>query len=277
MIKNYNFIASDKEILRVTTFYKEAENHEKVIILVHGFKGFKDWGFGPYLCDSFSNKGYYVLSFNFSHNGIGENLTEFTELEKFSRNTFSREVRELNELIVAIRSGVFEGVETDCRIGLIGHSRGGAISILSSSNRKDIRAIALWSSIAKLDRYTQRQKEEWRKKGSFDVMNMRTKQVMSLKTDLLDDLEKNSNDSLNIENAVKNLTIPLLIAHGDQDLAVPIKEAELLYEWSDKTKTEFYKIFGTGHTFDIVHPFAGTNDKFEKLIEKTNMFFLNNL
>jgi len=128
-----------------------------------------------------------------------------------------------------------------------------------------------------LDRYSSRQKEEWRKKGSFDVMNMRTKQVMSLNVDFLDDLERNFSSSLNIENAIKNLCIPLLIAHGDQDLAVPIFEAEQLYDWSDKSRTEFIKLFGTGHTFDIVHPFNGTTEKFEQLLEKTYQFFIHNL
>jgi len=44
------------------------------------------------------------------------------------------------------------------------------------------------------------------------------------------------------QKAVKELARPLLIAHGEQDIAVPIKEGELLYEWSDKKLTEFYKI-----------------------------------
>jgi fermentation-respiration switch protein FrsA (DUF1100 family) len=97
---------------------------------------------------------------------------------------------------------------------------------------------------------------------------------MRLDVGLLDDIENNSNNSLNIENALKNLNRPLLIVHGEQDLAVPIAEAEQLYNWSDKSKTEFYKLYSTGHTFDIVHPFNGTSEKFEKLLDKTTSFFV---
>lgn len=275
MKKDYAFTASDGEKLSISSYSYENSFIGSSIIFVHGFKGFKDWGFIPYLCDYFAKLGFFVISFNFSHNGIGENPTEFTELDKFAKNTFSREVRELNELISAFRQNFFD-TGAEGKLGLIGHSRGGAISLLTASKRKDIDSVAVWASISKLDRYSKRQKEEWRKKGVFEVLNTRTNQVMRVNVGLLDDLEKNINSSLNIENAVNNLNMPLMIAHGDQDLTVPITEAEQLYNWADKSKTEFYKIYGTGHTFDIVHPFAGTNKKFERLLEKTSNFFHNN-
>lgn len=275
MIKDFIFTASDGEKLHITTHLYENLFSGNSLIFVHGFKGFKDWGFGPYLADFFAQKGFHSMLFNFSHNGIGNKPTEFTELEKFAKNTFSREIAELSELVEAVK-GNFFATGSKGKIGLLGHSRGGAISILTASKRNDINAAAVWASVAKLDRYSQRQKEEWRKKGSFDVMNMRTKQVMKLNLSLLEDIEQNSNSSLNIEKAVKNLNVPLLIMHGDQDLAVPMKEGEQLYEWADKSKTELFKLFGTGHTFDITHPFRNSNPKFERLLQKTAEFFISN-
>ena len=141
---------------------------------------------------------------------------------------------------------------------------------------KEIDAVAVWASVANFDRYSVRQKEEWRKKGKFDVMNSRTKQIMSLNVSLLNDLEKNKHDFLNIEKAVKNLNKPLFIAHGEQDLSVKIKEAEMLYNWSDKNNTKFYKIPSTGHTFNMKHPFDGSNPVFENLLNETKIFFNSN-
>ena len=46
---------------------------------------------------------------------------------------------------------------------------------------------------------------------------------------------------------------------------------------SNKELTEFVKIQATGHTFDIVHPFQGTNPKFEKVLNNTLEFFNKNL
>lgn len=274
MKKDLIFRTSDDEKIRISTFLNESNLNGNAVIFVHGFKGFKDWGFGPYLANRFAEFGFFVITFNFSHNGIGEIENEFTELEKFSKNTFSREKSELNEILDALKNDFFE-INFNGKIGLVGHSRGGAISLLTASKRKDVDAVAIWASVSKLDRYSKRQKEKWKKEGVFEVMNMRTRQVMSLDVALLEDIEKNSSDLLNIESAVKNLNRPLLIVHGDQDLAVPISEAEQIYDWSDKSKTEFYKIFSTGHTFDCVHPFNGSNEKFEKVIDKTSNFFIN--
>jgi len=276
MNKDYTFSASDGEKLRVTTYLNKSLFFDKTIVFVHGFKGFKDWGFGPYLGEFFANKGFFVITFNFSHNGVGENKTEFTELGKFAKNTFSREVRELNEIISAFRNDFFE-IKGNTPLGVIGHSRGGAIVLLTASKRNDVDAIVTWAAISKLDRYSKRQNQEWRKKGFFEILNTRTNQMMRLDVGLLDDIENNSTSSLNIEKALKNLNKPLLIVHGEQDLAVPIVEAEQLYDWSDKSQTEFYKLFSTGHTFDIVHPFNGTSEKFERLLDKTTNFFVNHL
>lgn len=275
MIENFIFTASDKENIAVTTYLNKEYFNGNAIIFVHGFKGFKDWGFVPYLGNYFSEKGFFTITFNFSHNGIGANSTEFTELNKFSRNTFSREIRELNEITNALKDDFFN-IRFKGNIGYLGHSRGGAISILTACNRKDIKCVALWSSVSKLDRYTKHQKDEWNKKGYLEVINTRTKQIMKLDISLLKDLEENY-DKLNVQKAVEKFCRPLLIVHGNLDMIVPITEAEDLYKWSDKSKTEFFKIYGTGHTFDITHPFNGTNEKFEKVLEFTNAFFQKNL
>jgi dipeptidyl aminopeptidase/acylaminoacyl peptidase len=275
MTKDFILKTTKNNSLYISSCGYESIGKVPCLIFVHGFKGFKDWGFGPYLANYFAEHGYFVLTFNFSHNGTG-NSSEFTELDKFAENTFSLEISELSELIENYKAGFF-GEISNKKIGVLGHSRGGAISILTSSIRTDVNAVAVWSSVAKLDRYSERQKEKWRKTGVFEVQNQRTKQVMRLNVSLLDDIEKNKYDLLNIENSVRYLNKPLFIAHGEQDLAVPISEAEMLYSWSDKTNTEFYKIAATGHTFDMVHPFQGSNEKFEKLLSVTLEFFNNNL
>jgi uncharacterized protein len=276
MSKEFIFKTTLGNNLHISAFGFDNLGISPCIIFVHGFKGFKDWGFWPVLAETYAKHNYFVLTFNFSHNGIGDNLTEFTELDKFAQNTFSLEISELSELINAYLDNHF-GFVHNKKIGLLGHSRGGAITLLSSLINKNVDAYAVWATVAKLDRYTARQKEKWRKEGVFELMNTRTKQIMSLNTTLLDDVDKNKNGSLNIEKAVSELNKPLLIAHGDQDLVVKIKEAELLYSYADKSKTEFFKIPGTGHTFDMQHPHSGSNEKFDSLMNKTLQFFNNNL
>jgi len=258
--------------LRISAFGIDNIRSSPCVIYVHGFKGFKDWGFVPYAAQFLASAGYFVLTFNFSHNGIGENLLDFTELDKFAQNTFSLEISELGELIDAYNNGFF-GTPSNRGIGLVGHSRGGGISILTASGCDDINAVAVWASVSDFNRYSERQKERWKEKGVFEVLNTRTNQVMRLNLSLLEDLEQNKNGSLNIEKAVKNLNRPLLIAQGEQDLAVKVDEAKTLYGWANKEYSELLLIPATGHTFDAKHPFEGTNPKLEQLLNKTVEFF----
>ncbi len=272
MSKDLIFETSDREKLHISAFGENNLASKKYLIFVHGFKGFKDWGFGPYLANYFADKGFFVITFNFSHNGIGDDPVEFSELDKFAENTYSREVNELSELIGSVKSGFFNGVIPE-KIGLIGHSRGGSISLLSASKKEEIDAVVTWSAVSNLDRYSERQKEEWKKKGFFEALNSRTNKMMRMNYSLLEDLEKNKDGKLNLERAVKNLNKPLMIAHGDQDLAVSKKEADQLYEWSNKEMTQLFILNNTGHTFDIKHPFEGSSEKFDKLLSATNNFF----
>jgi uncharacterized protein len=276
MKKDFVLITRKNEKIRITTYGYNNINSSPCLILVHGFKGFKDWGFWPFIGKYFEDNGYFVITFNFSHNGIGENLMEFTELEKFAANTFSLEYEEINDIINAYLNNFFGG-KSNLRIGIVGHSRGGGDALLVSSRRKEIGAVVLWASVADFNRYTERQKEEWCKKGTFEVLNTRTNRMMKLNVSLLEDLEQNKNDLLNLEKASRNLKKPLLILHGEQDLAVPIKEAEQIYNWSDREKTKFIKISATGHTFNVTHPFEGSNPKFDFVLKKTLQFFNKNL
>lgn len=276
MSQNYSYTTSVGNEISITTYGNENISYNSCIIISHGFKGFKDWGSFPYAAKYFASQGYFVITFNFSHNGVGNNKFEFTELDKFADNKFTLEVEELREIIEAYRENYF-GPANNPKIGILGHSRGGAISLLAGKDSNSIACVVTWASVANLDRYSERQKEEWRKKGYFAVMNMRTKQEMRLNVSLLNDLDENINDRLNISKAVANLKVPLLIVQGKEDLAVKYHEAESIFESSDKSKTELYLIENTGHTFGCVHPFEGTNDKFDLLLNRTNRFFKANL
>ena len=272
MHKDFTLKFIDNEPINCTVFYPQDEIIAKTIIFVHGFKGFKDWGFGPYLSNYLITKGFCVVTFNFSLNGIGSDKLNFTELDNFARNTISRELEEIDFLINACNENRF-GNFNHCKYGILGHSRGGADSILAAAKNKNIEAVCTWAAISTFDRYSERQKNDWTAKGYLEMINARTKQVMKMNYSYLEDIISKNNNKLNIKDSVSNLNKPLLICHGEQDLAVPISEGELLFEWCNKKFSEFYKIPKAGHTFDIKHPFEGSNEKFEKLLSKTSDFF----
>ena len=270
MNKEFRLKTKEGDFLNISAFGLENIKSSPCLIFVHGFKGFKDWGFFPYSAKHFANKGFFVLSFNFSHNGVDDEGFDFNRLDKFAKNTVSLEVSELVQVINAYKNGFFSN-DVNGKIGLVGHSRGGGVALLSSLIDK-VDAYVVWASVAKFDRYTERQKAEWRKQGFVEVLNSRTNQMMRMNVEALEDVEANKDGSLSIEKAVKSLNKPLLILHGTEDLTVPIAEGEQIYNWSDKSITEFEKLATCGHTFDIVHPFEGSNIKFDLVISKTEEF-----
>lgn len=270
MNKEFRLKTNEGDFLNISTFGFENIKSSPCLILVHGFKGFKDWGFFSFSAKHFADKGFFVLSFNFSHNGVDDEGLDFNRLDKFAKNTVSLEVSELVQVINAYKNGFFSN-DVNGKIGLVGHSRGGGIALLSSLIEK-ADAYIIWAAVAKFYRYTERQKTEWRKQGFVEILNSRTNQMMRMNVDLLDDVETNKNGSLSIEKAVKGLKRPLLILHGTEDLTVPVAESEQIYNWSEKSLTEFKKLATCGHTFDIVHPFEGSSKKFDMVLSKTEDF-----
>ena len=270
--------ASDGELLHASArFPRETGGNIPAIIFAHGFKGFKEWGSNPYVCESLAAAGFYTISFNFSHNGVEGESEEFTRLDRFEQNTFSREVRELREIVDAVEAREVPGAERlGGPIGLLGHSRGGGIVLLEAAHDQRIGAVATWAAVSSFDRYTDRQKEQWRQEGVFASKNMRTGQMMNLGLGLLEDLENNA-EKLDIKRAAASLGRPLLILHGEQDLSVRLEEGEQLRDVADPALTEFESIPRTAHTFGAVHPFEGSNPVLEHVIERTISFFRKHL
>ncbi|MCX7878651.1 MAG: alpha/beta fold hydrolase [Ignavibacteria bacterium] len=270
MNRKIEIILKNSDNLPIGTDIYSGGEHQKrkpFIIFCHGFKGFKDWGGFPYMLERFSKYGFISAGFNFSHNGVtSEAPMDFTRLDLFAKNTISKELDDLNCVIdYFYKNSILYNIDKD-KIALIGHSRGGGTSLIKASEDKRIKAIVTLASIAKFDRYTDKIKKEWREKGYIEIPNYRTGQIMRMNVDYLNDLEKN-NFRLDIYRAVRNLTIPLLIIHGREDLSVKFTDAEKIYECSDKMISELVILDSTGHTFGTEHPFKGTTAVFDKVIE----------
>src|SRR5438046_491435 len=118
-----------------------AHNPEGTVVICHGFKGFAHWGFFPHLARELRNAGLNAITFDFSGSGIGADRENVTEEKKFTENTFSAELADLERVIVAMRAG---GWITG-KYGLFGHSRGGGIAILRAGSNADVGALVTWA------------------------------------------------------------------------------------------------------------------------------------
>ena len=249
-----------------------------VVLILHGFKGFATWGFFPTVAERIAAAGMTAVRINFSHNGVEGLSDEVTRPDLFEKNTLLREVEETGFVLDRIASGEIpglEGIEAEKR-GILGHSRGGGIALLTASRRTDIDAVVTWGAVSTFERYTRRQRDEWVRQGYIEVLNSRTGQILRLGIDLLRELE-NQPENLDIRSAVGICPAPLLILHGAVDLSVTVDNAEALYEAADRERTWMRTIPQTGHTFGVGHPLTESTPALDEAIDRTISFFSGHL
>ena len=233
------------------------------VVVIHGFKGFKDWAFFPHLCRSLAASGHAVISFNFSGSGIGSHPERFTELEAFAANTLSREVEEVGWVVEWVMTGdLLPGKPAS--LGLLGHSRGGGDAILHASGDPRVRALVTWSAVSTFERWSSETQAEWREAGRIHVTNSRTGQQMPLDVGLLQDLERNR-ARLDVESAASRVAAPWLIVHGDADQTVGLEEAQELARAAPSGR--LCVVAGAGHTFEVGHPFSMPSRELDEAVE----------
>jgi dienelactone hydrolase len=271
--RSFSLINSSEELIRGDIRHLEHVKDAPVIVICHGFKGFKDWGFFPSLAENIAEAGYIALSFNFSRNGLGPDPLNFTRLDLFAKNTFTHELADLNFILEAVRERkIGKGLIDSERIGLLGHSRGGGIVLLQTATDKKIQALVTWGAIAYVDRFSKEQVNGWKKDGFIEIENKRTQQLMRLDIDLLNDITKNKK-KLNILDAAKTIEAPTLILHGEQDDSVPVNESQQIFDHLKTDIKEIHFIENSNHTFGISHPMQSQSAQFGTVLDLTENWF----
>ncbi|MDP9121690.1 MAG: alpha/beta fold hydrolase, partial [Acidobacteriota bacterium] len=169
----------------------DAPGERPAVVVCHGWKGFMEWGFFPYLAALLAERGFVVVRFNLSGSGMRPGEDRVGDPQAFRANTHSLELTELLAVLEATGVELAPGRVDRGRIGLMGHSRGGANAILAAAQppwRERLRALVTWAAIAQVDRYTEEQKEAWRREGELPVVNTRTGQRLAMGLEMLDDI-----------------------------------------------------------------------------------------
>ncbi|WP_282940968.1 alpha/beta hydrolase [Paenibacillus sp. RC67] len=263
-------IRGDIRVLRSEGTY--AKDRKPVLLISHGFKGFKDWGFFPYIAARFAEAGYYVATYNFSCNGVHE--SDFDELEKFGFNTTSREQQDLDlvlKSLLAQKLPLAEEADTE-RIYLLGHSRGGGGGIIFAAEHPEVKALVTWNGSAYADLFDSAFKAQVLEHGVGFVTNARTKQEMPIRAEFYSDLETNGN-RFDIVQRLAELTIPVLQVQGDQDSPRLLAGFEALRTGAPQHKPVI--IEGGNHTFGSIHPYRSTTPHLEEAIRVTQQFLTN--
>jgi dienelactone hydrolase len=261
---------AEGRLLRGDARWVEAPGRRPVVIVCHGFKGFKDWGFFPWLGRRLAAAGYLAVAFNFSGSGIGPDLLTFDDLDGFAADNITRQIDDLGCILTAVtEGGISAGVAACDRIALLGHSRGGGVAVVRASEDTRVCAVATWAPVSTLQRWSPAEREAWRQQGFAVFLNTRTGQTLRIDAQLLDDLERNAG-RFDVLRAAASLHVPLLVVHGGADDSVPAWEGSALAGAAPASPAaEFLLVPGAGHTFGAVHPWQGSTRELEQATRHT--------
>jgi pimeloyl-ACP methyl ester carboxylesterase len=268
-LKNAIYIGSNK---RASLFDLEIpeDYNGNLIIFIHGYMGFKDWGAWNLMEKAFTEQGFGFCKFNLTHNGgTSTNGIDFPDLKSFANNTYSKEKQDVTFLLNEIQ----KHIPKNTFIHLMGHSRGGGIALLNHHDErvKSIITLAAISSVAK--RFSdETMLKNWKETGVRYVQNQRTKQEMPHNYIQYLDFVEFKNE-LNIEKACKSLEKPNLVIHGDKDVSVAIEEGVEIATW---TNSPLYTIEDADHVFGSSHPWNSTElpEKIEEIVTLVSTFIL---
>ena len=257
--------------------YRQDGHKKPLVIFSHGYVGFKDWGPFNAMAHALAEMGLVVVKFNYSHNGTTvQDPYNFADLEAFGNDNFLIELDDLKVVIDWVCSDDFPAIDdTDAlQLNLLGHSRGGGITILKAREDVRVKKLVTWNSVNEFGKFwTTERFEQIKRDGIIYIPNSRTKQQMPIKWQMYESYFANK-DRLYIPDAVRELDKPFLIIHGSKDETVPVAYAEEMHGWNPKTK--LLLIENGGHTFGGKHPWTDeelTAD-LKEAVEATGRFLL---
>ena len=229
-----------------------------IIVLCHGFKGWKRWGFFPYVAENLQGAGFAALSIDFSHNGTGDDATgdeapHYPRTKLFHVNTVSREFSDLGHVLRLIRGRGIDSLQgASSRIGFFGHSRGALVTLLRALEDDGIAAVCTWSTPFGADIWTDEQKDKWRRNGRLEFTDAGDGSKLSVCASYLDDIAANKH-RYDLQQRISKLRVPHLLVHGSEDLIIDSRCASVLHDTEKQTAKKLVMVT-TGHTFGIPYP-----------------------
>ncbi len=252
---NWQIIGSSGEAIFGTT-HQPSGTAKGVVLMAHGFKGYKDYGMFPWLAANLSNEGYVVHRFNFSHSGMLNNDGPFERLDLFEQATWNGQVEDLKILAETF-------AQSDLPLILFGHSRGGVAALLAVG-RGEVEASQVISLSAPSNclSMTEEAKKKLLEDGRIESPSGRTGQMLYVGKVFLEE-QLASPESHDLISMVSDIDTPCLIIHGEEDPTVPVLSGITLSETIPNATLQI--IQGGDHVFNTPNPFSVDGEPSQQL------------
>lgn len=197
-----------------------------VAVIVHGFKGYMDYGLFPSLARRVADEGFIAHRFNLAHSGMTRNIATFERPELFARDRWRHQVEDVMSVVGAIRDRRIEGHALP--LVLIGHSRGGTACLLTAGvhaeDLPELRAVVTINAPDTCCRMSDEDRARLLEEGSIESPSARTGQVLSIEKGWLQDQldHPEAHDVLALAGRIR---ARVLVLHADSDQTVEPRAA----------------------------------------------------
>jgi len=234
------------------------------VLIGHGFKGYKDYGFLPVLAAHIAGALPIVAHrFNFAHSGMTRNIERFERPDLFEQDTYNRQCEDWAILLDAATEGRLPGAPAGCPVALIGHSRGGVSALLITGRgfrdagagerpaaaRPD--AVVALATPATTDRFSEEDRAALLREGRLPVVSSRTGQTLCVGNRFLEEQIEAPGEH-DLRALCAHIRCPTLLAHGRADPTVPFEDAERLRQ--ALPNASLLEIEGGDHVFNTPNP-----------------------
>ncbi len=196
-----------------------------VVIVAHGFKGYKDYGMFPRIAETMATRGLIAHRFNFSHSGMTNEIATFARPDLFERDTWNKQVHDLRAVIDAVTAGTLDGRELP--FVLFGHSKGGVSVLLTAGRSAGTDAdspqpagVVTASAPSTCNSLTPEQQEALTEQGFLVSPSSRTGQELRIGSIHLAE-QLDAPDDHDLLKVAGRIACPVLIIHGEADPTVP--------------------------------------------------------
>lgn len=205
------------------SYHEGNGNSQDVVVIGHGVTGNKDRPFVVALAEGLAQSGVSVLRVSFSGNGNSEG--------RFEDATISKEVGDLGSVLDALEGS---------RVVYVGHSMGGAVGVIRSSEDSRIQFLVSLAGMVDTQGFYERE--------FSDVVPgegcMWDEPTCPLSQQYVDDMSAIGT----VAGRASRIDVPWLLVHGTEDDVVPPGDSQEVFEKAPESK-ELFLVEGADHVF----------------------------
>lgn len=241
------FIKNSKGLKLASVLHCPDKNKQyPAMIILHGFTGYKEESHIEELAKSLAKNGFAAITFDCSGSGESEGTFE----KDYLVSNYLEDIKYIYNYVQKL-----EFVDKN-RIGVVGHSMGGMLSVIFASMQPKIKACIAISPTTTMiaANWIKAVIEEWERVGWFNKEFSRDGKRIEIPFSFVADANK-----FNALNFVQKLHCPFLMILGLEDNVVVPNDSKKIFKIADNQK-ELLEIPGMNHDYK----------KHSELIKKVN-------